>query len=422
MIKIKPKSDFSRNVLTLMTGTTIAQAIPLAISPILTRIYTPHDFGLLALFISIAFIFGSIANAKYEQVIMLPKKDEDAINVLALGFIISSTLTLVLSFIVIFFNDYLTHTLNNQEIGVWLYFIPITVFFLALFNLLTYFNSRKKNYKDIARATIIKSLVMATVQLSIGFLKNGATGLITGQILSQMFANMQLLKNIIKNRPLLSKIKRVKIIALAKKYRDFPKFALPSNLANTLSQHLTTILISSFYSVATLGFYSLVQRVLGMPSALVGNAIGQVFFQEATEERQRTGTIIKTFNATVKKLIIIALPSFTLLFFIVESLFSFVFGEEWSVAGEYAKILIPYFFISFISSTLSSTYDIFGYLKLELWWQTSLFLGVISIMLISNRLEVDFKNLLIMIMIYTSIMQIISFIFMKKIIHKKIIY
>lgn len=418
-MKIRKKSDFSRNVLTLMTGTTVAQAIPLAISPILTRIYTPHDFGLLALFISISFIFGSIANAKYEQVIMLPKKDEDAINILALGFIISSTLTLILLFIVIFFNNYIATLLNNQEISSWLYFIPISVFFIALFNLLTYFNSRKKNYKDIARATIIKSLVMATIQLSIGFLKNGATGLISGQFLSQMFANMQLLKNIIKNRPLLSKIRGVKIIALAKKYRDFPKFALPSNLANTLSQHLTTILISSFYSVATLGFYSLAQRVLGMPSALVGNAIGQVFFQEATEERQRTGTIIKTFDATVKRLIVIALPSFTLLFFMVESLFSFVFGEEWSVAGEYAKILIPYFFISLISSTLSSTYDIFGYLKLELWWQISLLIGVVSIMLISNELEIDFKNQLIMIMVYTSIMQVISFIFMKKIIYKK---
>jgi len=418
-MKIRKKSDFSRNVLTLMTGTTVAQAIPLAISPILTRIYTPHDFGLLALFISISFIFGSIANAKYEQVIMLPKKDEDAINILALGFIISSTLTLILLFIVIFFNNYIATVLNNQEISSWLYFIPISVFFIALFNLLTYFNSRKKNYKDIARATIIKSLVMATVQLSIGFLKNGATGLISGQFLSQMFANMRLLKNIIKNRPLLSKIRGVKIIALAKKYRDFPKFALPSNLANTLSQHLTTILISSFYSVATLGFYSLAQRVLGMPSALVGNAIGQVFFQEATEERQRTGTIIKTFDATVKRLIVIALPSFTLLFFMVESLFSFVFGEEWSVAGEYAKILIPYFFISLISSTLSSTYDIFGYLKLELWWQISLLIGVVSIMLISNELEIDFKNQLIMIMGYTSIMQVISFIFMKKIIYKK---
>jgi len=47
--KLKLKSEFAKNVLTLMTGTTIAQAIPIAISPILTRIYTPEDFGVFAL-------------------------------------------------------------------------------------------------------------------------------------------------------------------------------------------------------------------------------------------------------------------------------------------------------------------------------------------------------------------------------------
>ncbi|MCK5335612.1 MAG: translocase, partial [Gammaproteobacteria bacterium] len=74
-----PKEESSRNVLTLMTGTSIAQAIPIAISPLLTRIYTPNDFGVYALFISIATIFGSIANARYEMAIMLPHKDEDAL-------------------------------------------------------------------------------------------------------------------------------------------------------------------------------------------------------------------------------------------------------------------------------------------------------------------------------------------------------
>ncbi|MEA1954756.1 MAG: hypothetical protein U9O24_10240 [Campylobacterota bacterium] len=75
--KLKPKSEFSRNVLTLMTGTTIAQAIPIAISPILTRIYTLEDFGIFALFIAITAIFGSIANGRYELAIMLPKKDNN---------------------------------------------------------------------------------------------------------------------------------------------------------------------------------------------------------------------------------------------------------------------------------------------------------------------------------------------------------
>ena len=106
-----------------MTGTTIAQAIPIAISPILTRIYTPEDFGLLALFVAITSIFASIANARYELAIMLPKKDEDAINIFALGFIVTTSLSLVLLFLVVLFNDYFTKLLNNEEISICLYFI-----------------------------------------------------------------------------------------------------------------------------------------------------------------------------------------------------------------------------------------------------------------------------------------------------------
>ena len=82
--RFKPKSELNRNILTLMTGTTIAQAIPIAISPILTRIYTPEDFGIFAIFLAITLIIGSIANGHYEQAIMIPKKDEDAINIFAL--------------------------------------------------------------------------------------------------------------------------------------------------------------------------------------------------------------------------------------------------------------------------------------------------------------------------------------------------
>lgn len=354
LTKLKPKSEFSRNVLTLMTGTTIAQAIPIAISPILTRIYTPEDFGVFALFVAITAIFGSIANGRYELAIMLPKKDEDAINIFALGFIITCVISLFLLIITILFNDYFTTLLGNEEIRFWLYFVPLAVFLTGLWNILNYFNNRKKQYKDLAKATIIKSIVGAITQLSIGFVKQGATGLVSGTLLSQLFANTKLFLNITKDKVLLTKIKKVKIIALAKRYKDFPKYSMWAILANTLSQNLTNILISSFYSIATLGFYSFTQRILGMPSSLIGGSIGQVFFQQATKEKQETGKAIKTFNSTVKKLIIIGLPSFTVLFFIVEDLFAFVFGEEWRIAGTYATIVIPLFFIRFVVATVSA--------------------------------------------------------------------
>ena len=405
---LKPKSEFNRNILTLMTGSTIANAIPVAISPILTRIYSPEDFGLLALFLAVTTIFGTIVNGRYELAIMLPKKDEDAINIVALGFIIMSLITLILFVIVIIFNEKIVHLLNNKDIGTWLYIVPLSIFFIGLFNLLNYFNNRKKYYKDIARANIIKSITMVAFQIVVGYLREGAAGLISGQIASQMTANIKLLTNIIKNKLLLSKISKKKILQVAKRYKEFPKFSIAGALANKATGNLTNILISIFYNVSTLGFYSLVQRVLGVPSVLIGNSIGQVFFEEASKEKQLTGKAVKVFKSTVKKLFIIGAPSFGILFFIVEDLFAFVFGEEWRVAGGYARIMIPVFFIGFIVSTVSIVDSIFEklffYLCLQIGYLVSM---TIALYLFKNY---QFENLLIIIVIISCIHYLLHFI------------
>lgn len=399
--KFKPKSEFSRNVLTLMTGTTIAQAIPIAISPILTRIYTPENFGVFALFIAISSIFGSIANGRYELAIMLPKKDEDAINIFALGFIITCVLSLLLLFLIIFFHDYFIYLLGNDDISIWLYFVPISVFFIGSFNILNYFNTRKKYYKDIANTIIIKSIITAVIQLGFGLIKSGVGGLVSGQLISQIFANMRLLKNIIEKKILISSISKVKIIALSKRYKDFPKFSILAILANTLSFHLTNILISSYFSLSTLGFYSLVQRLLGMPSSLIGNSIGQVFFQEASKEKEETGKAINSFTNTLIKLLIIGIPSFGILFFIVEDLFAFVFGEKWRQAGIYAKIILPLFLVQFIVRPLMIIDTVFEKQKFYLTSQIFYFIMIMIILYLNKNLSFD--NVLYDIMVYSSV-------------------
>ena len=349
-----------------MTGTALAQAIPVALSPILARMYTPEDFGLSALFFALVTIFGSISSGKYELAIMLPEKDEDAINIFAIGFILISLISTFLLIIALVFNSKISLLLGNPSIGIWLYFVPLVVFITGLYNILLYFNTRRKKYKDIANSTILKSIISVTAQLIIGFLKKGVTGLITGQILAQLFANMKLIKNITNDKVLISNINKTSILQQAKKYKNFPKYSVWAGLANTSSQQLTSILISSLFSIVTLGYYSLVNRVLSMPSSLIGSSIGHVFFQEATDEKLKFGKINKTFNGTIKKLVFIGLPVFTFLFFIIEDLFIFVFGSNWFEAGLYAKILIPLFFCRFISSSLSSVLIIFEKQKMEL--------------------------------------------------------
>ncbi len=398
--KIKLKSEFSRNVLTLMTGTTIAQAIPIAISPILTRIYTPEDFGVLAVFTSITLIFGSIATGRYELAIMLPAKDEDAINIAALGIIITSTLATILFILVFFLSDTIANLLNNENIKFWLFFAPVSVFIIGFFNVLNYFNNRQKEFKTIANANVLKSIVSATVQLIVGFFKTGASGLISGQIFSQLCACIGLSKNIFFQKKLISNISKKEIKLMGKKYINFPKFSMPAILSNTLSVQVTNIIIPILYDITTLGFFSLVQKILGIPLVLISNAVTQVYFKEAVNEKQETGQVVKSTKSTFKKLLFIGLPLFLLLFLFIEPIFGVFFGESWLIAGFYAKIILPLFFFKFLLSTFTLLPIIYNETKIDLIFQLGMLFVVLSVLSLSKYLQIKFNELLYWYMLF----------------------
>jgi len=375
IISIKQKifqNEFSKNILTLITGTTVAQFIPVVISPILTRIYTPKDFGVLTLFISISAILGSIATGRYELAIVLAENSEEAINITALSTLIAVAFGLFSLVVVILFNKQFTLFLNNKEIFIWLFFIPLVVFLTGLFNSLSNLNTREKQFKNIAKANINKSIILAAVQLALGFLNIKASGLICGQILSSVSGNSTLGVKFLKDKDLLAKINKEEIRRLAKRYINFPKYSTFSILMNTLSYNILNIFISTLYSTYTLGLYSLSNRVLGMPTSLIGSSVSQVFFQKATEEKEKTGSSINTFYATLKRLLLISVPCFGIIYLIVEDAFAFVFGEEWRIAGKYTKIVIPLFFVKFIVSPLTLVTIVFEKQKFELASQLTL--------------------------------------------------
>jgi len=354
--KLKPKSEFTKNVLTLMTGTTIAQAIPIAISPILTRIYSPEEFGIFALYMSVASMISVVATGGYEYAIMLPKKDEDAINIVALSILVSFFVSFIALLIVFIFNAQITNLLGNPEISSWLYFIPISVLLTGIYQSFNYWNNRKKKYKILAMNRVVQSGTTATANVGMGLSKFGSSGLILGGVLGQGVSTAFLTTKTFDNKNFsFKKIKKSKIIVLAKKYIDFFKYSTFSSLLNSLSFNLLSILLSKIFSVTVLGFYSLVYRILTLPSALIGNSISQVYFQESTKQKNIYGNNRVIFMVTLKKLTFISLVIYIPMYFYISELMIFVFGEEWKISGEIAKILIPLMLVRFVSSILSST-------------------------------------------------------------------
>lgn len=386
-----------------MTGATIAQAIPIAISPILARVYSPKDFGMLSVFASLATIFGTVATLRYELAIMLPESEDDALNVGAIGVLTSIVLSLFLLAIAFFFNTPISELLANKKvdpeaIAPWLYFVPISVFFVGLYNVLNYISNRRKDYRDIAAAGVHRSVVLAATQLSVGLVQQGALGLIVGRILSGIAAIILLLKKALSIKDIGSRIHIAQMKTIGYRYRDFPLFSMPAALSNTSATNVTNVLVSAFYSPTTLGFYSMTQRILGMPSVLIGRAVSQVFFQQATEEKNKTGVSIKTFDKTVNKLALIAIPGFAVIFIVVEDVFAFVFSEKWRISGTYARYLVPLFAIRFVVSTVSLTNIVFEKQKLGLAWQVGLLVLTLGSICYANYASYSFEQFLILYM------------------------
>ncbi len=354
-MKIQPKSEFSKNVLTLMTGTTIAQAVPIAISPILTRIYTPEDFGVFALYISIVTFLSLICTGRYEFAIMLPKKDSEAVNILALSVLVVFIISLI-SFLAIFiFNAQIVALLGSKELSTWLYLIPFSVMLTGVYQSINYWNSRKKFYKRVAQSNVVQSSTIAGTNLGLGFSGFGSAGLIIGSLAGKSIATAILVKTIFKkDRINHQEIKKLKMFALMRKYKKMPMYNLPNALIDGFRLTGITILIAKFFTIPILGQFSLAWKILQLPISLIGASLSQVFFQEISHrEKKDLHGIIKPF---IVKSFIIALPIFLSIYLYAEKAFIFVFGENWEIAGQVASIMTPWMFLNFISVPLSNVY------------------------------------------------------------------
>lgn len=352
--KLKPKSEFSRNVLTLMTGTTIAQAIPIAISPILTRIYTPEDFGVFALYIGIVSFIAIVVTARYEMAIVLPKTDKEAINIVALSFMIMMIIISVIIVSIFFFHKEILILLNSEDIGNLLYLVPISIFLAGLNQIFNYWANRKKNFKSMSSSQIGQSLGVGVGQSSLGFLTLSG-GLIFGNIIGRFISTYILVKKFItydKNN--LKYINKTTVLQQMKEHKDFPLVNSLHAFSDILRTSGSVMLISSFFGTTILGFYALSLRVLQVPVGILSSALGQVLYPKLIALHNDKKSLYPYVKKIFLGLIAIALPVFGVLYIVVPDLFAFVFGESWRVAGEYSRILIPYLFMNFLISPISS--------------------------------------------------------------------
>jgi O-antigen/teichoic acid export membrane protein len=354
-------SKFTKNVLTLLTGTSIAQAIPIAITPILTRIYSPEDFGIFALYMSITGILAVVATGRYEMAIILPDDDDDAINLLCLSVLVSMSISLLIFILVFLFGVEIGTLLKNKEISTWLYFTPVIIFLTGIYQSLYYWNNRKRNYSDLSKSRIVHSSVVGSSNLTIGSWSNGPTGLIVGNLIGQLLTTVFLLsksfssEKILRFKPQVS-VARIKNVAI--RYQNFPKYDALASLFNLASHQSNHIFFNLYFGAISSGYFFITQKILGLPIDLIATSIQTVFRVEMTALYNSNGNTRSFFIQTLTKLFGLAIIPSVILYIFAVDIFVLFLGDNWGTVGEYVRYLIPVFLLRFLSVPMSSMFYI----------------------------------------------------------------
>jgi O-antigen/teichoic acid export membrane protein len=353
-------NEFFKNVATLISGTTIAQAFSVIIYIFLSRIYTEEDFGVFGLYMNILNITIIFSTAKYELAILLPKNDRDAVNLLGLSGLISTGVSLLLMVLVLLLNEHICRWLGSEEISTWLYFIPLSTLLVGLFTSFRNYSNREKRYRLIAGANIGQSLSNSLLKLGLGLLIVGATGLIFGVIFGQLIGFMVfLVAHLRVNTQKTGWIRAGEMKTLAARYSLFPRYNLWQGLINNLSGALPVFIFSSYFSTAIAGFYTFGYMILYRPVSLVANAFYQVMFQRFVEKQHQNVPILPEVLLFIRRTTQVLLIPFIVVGIFAPEIFGFIFGQNWVEAGKYAQIILPWIFMVSLVMPLSFIPDLY---------------------------------------------------------------
>lgn len=348
--RLAPKSAFLRGVGVLAGGSAGVQALMLLAAPLLTRLYTPGDFGVLAVYAGLLSVISVIACLRYEIAIPLPKTDVAAFNIMFLCFLTLTAVTLILALPILFFRTELVSALGLEAVADFTWLIPVGVYAIGLYSILNYWAIRKKSFKDIALTRLSQALT--TLSIQVGLFKFGAMSLVSGQAAGQGAGAFRLLQKLdIKRFRRSIRAKRVRLLAY--RYRNFPLFSTWTGFFNTLGNQLPPIMFAAFFSSGIAGLYALAHRVTSVPASVIGQSVANVFLSSAPEAR-RCGTLDGLLFNVVHALALLAFPAGMFLVINSEFLFAIVFGESWRDAGLYAAILVPMLAMAFITAPVTT--------------------------------------------------------------------
>lgn len=366
--KLSPRTSGARGIVAIAAGTALGQVLAIGASPVISRLYSPADFGIFSIVNALAMVLGTVLALRYELAIPLPHSESDARSLVVLSALVTAATTLVISLALVPLSQPLADQIGEPGLGPWLPWVPVIGAAIVTFQLLNQWTLRQQRYRATARRNVVQSVSTVTLQIATGVRIAGPSGLIVGLAGGQAIGAVSLLQG----SGLRGRVEPAALSRVARRYRSFPMQLAPAGFLNAVGLYLPVLLFAILYGAEVAGWLGFTQRILALPVALVGQAVAQVYMSELAQDR-RIGSRrqYQLFRVASRRLAMFGMAGAVALLLLARPLFPMVFGQPWSNSGAMAQALALSLAVQFVASPLSQTLIVYEKTGLQLAWDTS---------------------------------------------------
>ena len=344
------KNHFLKNVLTIFSGTTIAQIINLSAIIILQRyFYSPEEYAPFRLFFEFAAVFSSISALRLESGLILERIDQRALSLLRICLRYSLVISLIggITFTFYFINEIKVFQYE------WLLIVlmPFAIFANGIIQLSRQFFTRSKHFLTITTSRVIHSTTGSISQIITGLLNFNFIGLIVGRLIGLFSCNLNYVRKYLKNYRWVKKNKELEK-ELVQKHKNFIWFSSPGVFVGNSINLITLIFFTHYYGEQFSGLLAAAIQYLGLLIMMFSSSFAQVYYNEIAQIKN-SNKLLKSYTYWLKRLLMMTLLGWIILVFTPSSLLTMILGEKWSGLMVTIKIISPWMAVMFVASSLS---------------------------------------------------------------------
>lgn len=358
---------FLRHIMTLSSGSLIAQILALLTQPILTRIYAPSDYGIYTVVLKFSTIIGVLAAGQYQMAIVIPKNEKHAVTLERLGRLIAVLVSLISLVIVSLWHNRIGALIGLSGHSSLLYISPVLVFLIANLRLRTNYSIRKQRFGSLAASRVCHSFGAALLQIGLALVRHmQSLGLLLGQLGGEFIAIL-LLRDRKQKTPASN---RLRLMATARKYRQYPRQMILAGLVSQMTNAIPVFALGMAYTASIVGWFAMANKLIKLPFGLLAQSTGDVFFQKAASIGPDNPRLLRRRSLQVSVLLFaIGLLLILPLMIFGPSLLALILGERWRTAGDYIRILSPYLLFQFAFTHLCRIFRVIDRLRLYQLWE-----------------------------------------------------